>query len=165
MPSLADITENDVITLDQIDRDILLNLQNDKGQFSVKKFWKLKQCITSKGDYKTSIITDQEVELFADEAIINEYVNEFQQRLSHRKIISSLNKYEEITHKILHECLLQASKCTKIDFNPSEVSVAIHELNNGKAPDSDFFSSEIQKIASTTKNQGKKCEKYTKKRF
>ena len=29
MPSLADITENEVITLDQIDRDILANLQND----------------------------------------------------------------------------------------------------------------------------------------
>ena len=29
MPSLADITENDVITLDQIDRDILVILQND----------------------------------------------------------------------------------------------------------------------------------------
>ena len=29
MPSLADIAENDVITLDQIDRDILVNLQND----------------------------------------------------------------------------------------------------------------------------------------
>ena len=29
MPSLADITENDVITLDQVDRDILVNLQND----------------------------------------------------------------------------------------------------------------------------------------
>ncbi len=29
MPSLADITENDVITIDQVDRDILVNLQND----------------------------------------------------------------------------------------------------------------------------------------
>ncbi len=29
MPSLADITENDVITLDQVDRDILINLQNN----------------------------------------------------------------------------------------------------------------------------------------
>ena len=29
MPSLADIAENDVITLDQVDRDILVNLQND----------------------------------------------------------------------------------------------------------------------------------------
>ena len=29
MPSLADITKNDVITLDQVDRDILVNLQND----------------------------------------------------------------------------------------------------------------------------------------
>ena len=29
MPSLADIAENDVITLDQVDRVILVNLQND----------------------------------------------------------------------------------------------------------------------------------------
>ena len=29
MPSLADITENDVITLDQIDRNIIIMLQND----------------------------------------------------------------------------------------------------------------------------------------
>ena len=29
MPSLKDITNNDVITLDQVDRDILINLQND----------------------------------------------------------------------------------------------------------------------------------------
>ena len=29
MPSLADIAENYVITLDQVDRDILVNLQND----------------------------------------------------------------------------------------------------------------------------------------
>ncbi len=29
MPSLADIAENNIITLDQIDRDILVNLQND----------------------------------------------------------------------------------------------------------------------------------------
>ena len=29
MPSLADIAENEVITLDQVDRDILINLQND----------------------------------------------------------------------------------------------------------------------------------------
>ena len=29
MPSLAVIAENDVITLDQVDRDILVNLQND----------------------------------------------------------------------------------------------------------------------------------------
>ncbi len=29
MPSLADIAQNDVITIDQVDRDILVNLQND----------------------------------------------------------------------------------------------------------------------------------------
>ena len=29
MPSLADITNKDVITIDQVDRDILVNLQND----------------------------------------------------------------------------------------------------------------------------------------
>ena len=29
MPSLSDIADNDVITLDQVDRDILVNLQND----------------------------------------------------------------------------------------------------------------------------------------
>ncbi len=124
-------------------------IYNQHETFSVKKFWKLKNCITCKGDNRTSIISSQGVELFDDDPIVNEYVNEFKERLSHREIHPSLQNYQEITHKLVDEYMIQAKRKITQDFTPTEVYLAIHELKNGKSPDPDFFPPDIFKYAGT----------------
>ena len=126
----------------------LLSLQNENEHFSVQKFWKCKKAISSKGDNKTSIITEQDIELFEDDAIVNEYVNEFSRRLSHRTIAPELQSYQDISHQLLKECLLSAKKNeVRTDFSVSEVKSAIHQLHNGKSPDPNMFTAEIFKNA------------------
>ena len=129
--------------------EVLVNIQNENGHFSAQKFWKMKKCIISKGDNKTSIITKNNVELFDDEAIINEYEKEFKLRLAHRKIIPSLQNYQTITHNLLDECINQAKKCTNEDFIPSEVSIVMNELKSGKSTGSDLLPPDIFKHAGT----------------
>ena len=107
----------------------------------------MKQYITTKGDNKTSVINDHNIEVFDDDAVIDEYVKEFKQRLSHRKIAPELQEYQEITNKLLEECIKLAGKSPKSDYTITEVTTAIHQLRNGKSPDPNMFPPEIFKNA------------------
>ena len=124
--------------------ETLLNLQNQDGELSVNKFWKLKNCVSGKTDERSSIMTDQNIEVFDDNAIINEYVKEFKTRLSHRVISPNLKEYEDTTHKLLSYCLEKTSNSnTKQDFTTNEVTNAINKLSCGKAPGPDMFPSDV----------------------
>ena len=73
MPSLADITENDVIALDQIDRNILIMLQND-GRSSASH-------IASEISMSVPAVTDRIKKLQESGVIMG-----FTTKLNHRKV-------------------------------------------------------------------------------
>ena len=56
----------------------------------MEQFWKLKKCVLSDREDKNSVITRNGIEVFDVDAILNEYVLEFKERLSHRKINENL---------------------------------------------------------------------------
>ena len=87
------------------------------------------------------------MELFDDDAIIEEYTKEFKNRLSHREISPELTEYEKLTTQLLNECLKLANKAPKEDYTNSEVEIAIQQLKNGKAADPNMFPPEIFKHA------------------
>ena len=124
----------------------LSNLTVD-SRFSVKNFHKLRKCISTKRDDKTSVVTDQGVEIFDDESIVNEYVKEFKQRLARKEINPSLKRYEELSCNLLNVCLNYASKSNVPDFIPKEVFAAIQEFQSGKSPDSSMFPPDVFKHA------------------
>ena len=67
-------------------RETLSKMEGDKGEFSVDKFWKLKKAISQKTEERTTVINENGVELFDKRSILEEFKNEFKERLSHRKI-------------------------------------------------------------------------------
>ena len=121
----------------------LRNLQNDNQELSVNNFWKLKKSVSRNSDNKTSVITDHEVELFDDASIINEYVREFQTRLSHRKIDNDLISYQESVNKLLYACLDLAQMGPKTDFTETEVGTVFRAFHSGKSPGEDLIPPEV----------------------
>ena len=120
--------------------------------FSVDKFWKLRKKVLGSCEERTSIVSEEGVEMFNEESIINEYRNEFVKRLSHRSIHPSYAEYEEKTNKVL-ETLLCSQEDWQPEFTVDEVSKVLHGLKKGKAfPDE--FPPEIFMNAGTHLVQG-----------
>ena len=125
-------------------QDTLEKLQDEKSKnFSINKFWKLKKCISTKSDSKTSIVTDNGVELFDDPAILSEYVKVFKARLSHKTIAPDLAAFQEVTHKLLNMYLSKASNVTQTQFTIEEVEAVFAQAKTGKSPGSDLFPPDI----------------------
>ena len=107
---------------------------DENGDFSVDKFWKLKKCVLSNREEKNSVITRKGIEVFDIDAILNEYVVEFKERLSHRKINENLESYQETTHQLLKVILEQAAQNpNKTDFTVAEVYDSIMSFMSGKS--------------------------------
>ena len=72
-------------------KETLTRMEDENGDFSVEQFWKLKKCVSIKREEKNSVLTRNGIEVFDVDAILNEYVVEFKERLSHRKIMKIWN--------------------------------------------------------------------------
>ena len=122
----------------------LEKLREEKSEnLSVKKFWQLKKCITRKSDSKTTVITEDCVELFDDAAILNEYVKEFKSRLSHKEIAPDLAAFQEVSHKLLSMYLEKANAVAKTPFTTDEVNAVFSSSKAGKSPGADLFPPDI----------------------
>ena len=125
-------------------QDALEKLQDDKTKnFSINKFWKLKKCVSVKSDAKTSVISEDGVELFDDPAILNEYVKEFKTRLSHKKIAPDLAAFQEVSHKLLKMYLSKASTVAQSPFTVREVDAVFGQAKTGKSSGSNLFPPDI----------------------
>ena len=123
--------------------NILISIQNENGDFSPDKFWKLKKTITSNVEERTSIINEKNIEVFDTASILEEFKKEFKQRLSHREIHPALKKYEETTKRLL-ETLLEQSKGRNIaDIADKETETAIKTLIRGKSGGPDMYPPDI----------------------
>ena len=123
--------------------ETLEKIQLQDGKLSVNDFWKLKKSSGSKYNEKTSVIDKNGVEIFDDNAILNEYVKEFEARLSHRIIDEDLRTYQETTTKLMEKYLEIARKNKAPDFLPKETKQAMSSLMSGKSPGADMFPPEI----------------------
>ena len=105
------------------------------------------KALTKETDDKSSVINKEGVEVFSDEAIIEEYEKEFAQRLSHRKIDPLLGEYEERSNELLNMLIKKASMTDEPDFTMDELKKAIMSFKNGKSPGPDFVPAELLKWA------------------
>ena len=103
-----------------------------ENEFSVDKFWKIRKEVMGGCEERTSVITSNGIELFHDEGIINEYREEFINRLRHRTIHPSYTDYEKQTNEVL-ETLLANDVLSRPDFTVDEVSKVLKILKKGKA--------------------------------
>ena len=125
--------------------EILKELKGGKGEFSVNQFWKLRKCVNSSNiEEKTSIITPEGIELFNEEAIMNEYRKEFEKRLSHRIIHPELKEYERLSKLLLKLRLkLECMKQDEPDFTIDEVSTVLKSPKKGTACGPDLLVPDI----------------------
>ena len=125
-------------------QDTLEKLQTENTKdFNINKFWKLKKCVSAKSDSKTSIISENGVELFDDPAILNEYVKEFKKRLSHKTISPDLAAFQDVSHKLLNMYLSKASSVAQDPFTESEVDAVFATSKTGKSCGNDLFPPDI----------------------
>ena len=90
------------------------------------------------------------IEIFGSSAVIQEYKDEFRNRLSHREIEPLYKTYEELSHQLLSK-YFEASLMeeNEPDFSVDEVTSAINTLKNGKACGTDFIPAEVLLNAGT----------------
>ena len=110
--------------------DVAVKLTEEE-KFSTNKFWQLKKSHSNKNGSKCSVISSNNVELFSDTAILQEYENEFVSRLSLRQISESLKDYEEKSNLLLN-MMLEGSYDLhdEPDFTALELDRAIADLKN-----------------------------------
>ena len=125
-------------------QETLNNLHEENSEnLSVKKFWQLKKCISTKNDSKTSVMTETGVELFDDPAILNEYVKEFKTRLAHKTIHPDLAAFQEVSHKLLQVYLMKAKSTSQAPFTVQEVYEVLFQSKKGKSPGADQFLADV----------------------
>ena len=118
--------------------DVAVKLTEEE-KFSTNKFWQLKKSQSKKNSTKCSVLSRNNVELFSDTAILQEYENEFVSRLSLRQISESLKEYEERSNLLLN-MILEGSYDLhdEPDFTRMELDRAIADLKNN-APGADLI--------------------------
>ena len=110
------------------------SLQDENGHLSIDKLDKMRKQIMGGVEEKTSIITEGGIEIFTEEAIKEEYRNEFIRRLKHRTIDSAYTEYERKTINLFNQ-YLEISKCIddEEEFSFEEVTSALNKLKARKA--------------------------------
>ena len=132
-------------------KETLDNLHEENSKnLSVRKFWQLKKCITTERDSKTSVLTENGVELFDDPAILHEYVKEFKTRLAHKSIHPDLAAFQEVSHKLLQLYLEKAKSVSQTPFTTHEVDAVLVQSKKGKAPGGDQFLADVLPYAGAT---------------
>ena len=115
-------------------RSTIEELKEDNGNLSVDQFWKLRKRVLGCAEERTSIITNEGIEVFTEEAIVDEYRKEFSSRLSHRTIHPDYVEYEKKSNEVFLR-YMQLTKCIndEDDFTFEEVSKILSKLKSGKA--------------------------------
>ena len=117
----------------------------EQEKFSTNKFWQLNKSRKNKKHAKSSVITNKNVELFSDAAILKEYEKEFQSRLSIREIDQSLKHYEERSNHLLSLIMEEGYlNPDEPDFSREELDKAIRNLNNN-SPGEDLIHAKVVK--------------------
>ena len=131
----------------------LNQLENEDGEISIDEFWKIKKSVSVKTEEKTSILTKNGAELFNEEAILNEYAQEFKNRLSHNQIDEYLTDYEIATKQLveLYFKLAKTNPCEP-DYTDEEVDEVLHSLKSGKSPGMDMLPPDVFKASGTNLN-------------
>ena len=125
--------------------ETLKQLKDGGGDFSVDQFWKLRKAVNSSNvEERTSIITPEGVELFNEDAIMEEYKKEFEKRLSHRKIHPELQEYERLSKRLLQLRLtVECMKVDEPDFTEEEVKIVMKSPKKGTACGPDLLVPDI----------------------
>ena len=105
-----------------------------ENNFSVDNFWKIKKkfCKTAPQN-KSSILNDDNLELYMPEQIVSEYRKEFQTRLTEHKIHPAYENIERLVNEIFERC---------------------HDESKVKNEEKDSSLEELKQVAKTLKNRG-----------
>ena len=124
---------------------------SENGKFSSNLFWKMCKSINRKQtDNKSSIIINENTEIFGDIAIINAYKEEFCFRLRNRKIKEGLEEYQTSLELLVSLYLEHAATVKSQDnFTIEELIEIIEKLARKKAPGLDGITTELLKAAGT----------------
>ena len=115
-------------------RNTIDDIQEDNGQLSIDQFWKLRKRVLGYAEEPTSIVTKEGIEVFNDEAIVNEYRKEFVTRLSHRKIHPDYAEYQRKSMELFKMYMeLTKNINDEADFTFEEVNTVLQKLKSGKA--------------------------------
>jgi hypothetical protein len=91
----------------------------------------------------TSVETEEGIELFGDELILNAYIEEFEHRLRKRDIIPELENYEKRTEQICQLYLNEAKKNVEPEYSIEEYDKVCKKLKKKKACGRDLFPPDI----------------------
>ena len=106
-------------------------------KLSLDEFWKLRKSHSNQGTCLSSVITESGAEISSVSGILNEYRNEFIQRLQPPKIDEELKQYEDLTLILSKLCVDEAGEVKSANFEKEELDKAISGLKSRKAaPDS-----------------------------
>ena len=105
-----------------------------EDKFSVDNFWKIKKKFYKTAPQnKSSIMNDDNLELYMPEQIVSEYRKEFQTRLTERKIHPAYKNIERLVNEIFERC---------------------HNELKVKNEEKDSSLEELKQVAKTLKNRG-----------
>ena len=102
---------------------------NDR--FSIQKFWKAKQMMSQAPRTVSSVYRQEGKEVFNDPEIIDQYREEFEDRLGNVEIPPYLKDYKLLTEEVYHHIIAETSKCYEPDFTIKELDSAIASMKNG----------------------------------
>ena len=113
--------------------NLLKSVQNltENDRFSVQKFWRARKMLRKTPDSITSVHRDGEVEVFNDHEIIEQYREEFDDRLSSVNIPQYLTEYKELTDELYRKIIETANKYPEPNFTMEELDSVIGSMNNG----------------------------------
>ena len=101
------------------------------NKLSLQGFWKLKKNYSTKNTVGSSVITANGVEVFGEDAIINEYRQEFIKRLSPSEIDVEYKAFEKRTVQLSKMCIELSSGVISPEFSMIELNKVIKRLKSG----------------------------------
>ena len=104
---------------------------DDKLSFDA--FMKLRKSHINKSSVLSSVVNEQGVEVFGTSAIINEYRNEFINRLTPVVMNEELKRFEKMTQVMTEMCVKLSASNRSPDFTEKELDNAINQLKKGKS--------------------------------
>ncbi len=126
--------------------ETLSQIKNDNGQLSIERFWKLKKSLSLPDRSRSSIISQEGVELFGGPSILEEYIKEFSGRLSHSPPHPKFSRYVSLTNCLFEKYLKAASSSrSEPAFEIPETMKAVSTLKSKCAIPEMSLPSEVYK--------------------
>ena len=110
-----------------------LNQLSIDDKLSLDGFMKLKKMYTQKSNVLSSVVNDQDIEVCSPSGILNEFRNEFINRLKPAEIREELKPFEDRTLELYELCVEEAGKSISCPFSAKEVDNVISQLKSRKA--------------------------------